>query len=725
MTPGTTPGTTSEPRASQTPPDDAPPGALARTGVTLARLARRVPFTATYVVITLALAIGFGTLWTPVEEKSFFPTVGYGLPALQDGNWLSLLWGCFFALNPIYYIFVVGFFALLTGFAEWKLGTLRTALLCFGYQIAAVLLTALVFYVFRDSQWEWAATRATETDVGFSAGMLAVLGVASATVRPPWRLRLRIVIWTYVVFSIIFVGQMADAEHFVAVALSLPFSSRLAGPRALKARALPTRHEIRLIAMVALIVLAVANVLANFLPEHLTPFGMTDDDDWSWYYLLPYLVIALLIANGLRRGYRWAWWIAVVVASIPLLAVAAVFALLLFLEIVGALDDPDAQVDGIPELIAAAVIFGGYLAMLIAARSAFKVPRKSRRRQASGTSHPEMARKLLRQWGGSPLSWMTTWPENRHFITADGQSYLAFRKHAGVAVVLGDPIGPPGSTAPAIGEFLTMCEQASLIPYFFSCSRLTSDVTDGLGWQHVQVAEDNLIDLPPLEFKGKKWQDIRTALNKGAKEGITFRMVTLSDEPWAMVRQVEHLSQQWLGDKELPEMGFTLGGVTEALDPEVKVGLAVDADGKLHGVTSWMPVYAEGGGIAGWTLDLMRRADGGFRNAMEFLIASSCLHFKAQGAQFVSLSGAPLARSDGEDEHGSAIEKFLGTLGETLEPVYGFRSLHAFKAKFQPRLSPMLMTFRDEGDLPRIGIAITRAYLPTASLRDMLAVVKH
>ena len=163
-------------------------------------------------------------------------------------------------------------------------------------------------------------------------------------------------------------------------------------------------------------------------------------------------------------------------------------------------------------------------------------------------------------------------------------------------------------------------------------------------------------------------------------------MVTLADESWALVRQVEHLSQEWLGDKELPEMGFTLGGVTEALDREVKVGLAIGADGAVHGVTSWMPVYGGDGEIVGWTLDLMRRADGGFRATMEFLIASSCLYFKEQGALYVSLSGAPLARSEAEPEGETVVEKFLDTLGASLEPVYGFRSLHAFKSKFQPRL---------------------------------------
>ena len=60
------------------------------------------------------------------------------------------------------------------------------------------------------------------------------------------------------------------------------------------------------------------------------------------------------------------------------------------------------------------------------------------------------------------------------------------------------------------------------------------------------------------------------------------------------------ICEQWVGDKGLPEMGFTLGGVEEALDPEVVVGLAVDADRTVHGVTSWMPVYGpDGRGRAG------------------------------------------------------------------------------------------------------------------------------
>ncbi|HYN73833.1 MAG TPA: DUF2156 domain-containing protein, partial [Nakamurella sp.] len=501
------------------------------------RLLKRLPFTTFYVVVTLVLAVALGTLWESIEDKSWYADVAYGLPAFQDGRWLTLIWGGFFALDPVYYIFVAGAFAFLTGFSEWVLGTKRTVILCVVYQFAAVLITALVFLIFRNSSWEWAVQRATETDVGFSAGMLAVLSVASATVRPPWRLRLRLAIWAYVLFSIVYVGQMADAEHLVAVALSMPFSSKLAGPHARRARALPTRHELRLLAMVGVLLIAAVQLLANFVPGRLTPFGPPDDDPEAWYVLIIDMAISLFIANGLRKGYRWAWWIAVVLSGFVVAFAALISVLVIVVVIISEVDaDADTDLNGIPQLLAAATLYLAFLIVLILGRSAFRVPRRGKRRLATSTSNPDTAKELLRKWGGSTISWMTTWPENRHMITADGQSYLAFRKHAGVAVALGDPVGPPGSATSTINDFIALCDKAALVPYIFSCTRETATVTDALGWQSVQVAEDNLIDLPTLEFKGKKWQDIRTALNKAPKEGVSFRMVTLADESWALVR---------------------------------------------------------------------------------------------------------------------------------------------------------------------------------------------
>ena len=117
----------------------------------------------------------------------------------------------------------------------------------------------------------------------------------------------------------------------------------------------------------------------------------------------------------------------------------------------------------------------------------------------------------------------------------------------------------------------------------------------------------------------------------------------------------------------------------------------------------------------------MRRLPDGFRPATEFLIASACLAFQEQRRPAGLPVGRPLAHAGGEDASLGALEQLLDTLGESMEPLYGFRSLESFKQKFKPRQVPLFMVFRDEAALPRIGIALTKAYLPDASMAQLAA----
>ena len=430
-----------------------------------------------------------------------------------------------------------------------------------------------------------------------------------------------------------------------------------------------------------------------------SPLGPTFDPDASLLSAFVTVAVAALVVNGLRKGRRAAWWVALALGALNVGA-----------RLVDVLSGSGATAFA----VAATLIWIAELTVLVAFRDVF-----SARRGASVAADHDGARTLLEQYGGGTLSWMAVWRSNAHFRSSDGHGIVAFQRHAGVAIGLGDPIAAPARRSDAIRDFAAMCERTGLVPCLFSVGPATVATTADMGWHHVRIAEDTLIDLPGLEFRGKRWQDVRSALNRAATEGITYREVVLAEEPWAVRAQVRAISEGWVGEKGLPEMGFTLGGVEEALDPAVTVGLAVDADGSVHGVTSWLPVHGPDGEVHGWTLDLMRRRDGGFRPVIEFLIASACRAFQERGSLFVSLSGAPLARS-GTESGGQAVERLLDTLGAAMEPYYGFRSLHAFKNKFSPRYEPLFLAYRDEGDLPRIGIALTRAYLPGVELRDMV-----
>ncbi|UUT35595.1 DUF2156 domain-containing protein [Microbacterium elymi] len=155
--------------------------------------------------------------------------------------------------------------------------------------------------------------------------------------------------------------------------------------------------------------------------------------------------------------------------------------------------------------------------------------------------------------------------------------------------------------------------------------------------------------------------------------------------------------------------------------------LAVDASGDLQAITSWLPNWRDGM-LVGWTLDFMRRGDEAMAEIMVYLIATAALRMRDEGVESMSLSGAPFARrassTGNSPPAASLVSRLLAWLADVLEPVYGFRSLFAFKMKFHPELDSIHMAYADVASLPTAGRAITRAYLPAASPRQTLALMR-
>jgi lysylphosphatidylglycerol synthetase-like protein (DUF2156 family) len=331
----------------------------------------------------------------------------------------------------------------------------------------------------------------------------------------------------------------------------------------------------------------------------------------------------------------------------------------------------------------------------------------------------DRARAILMR-GGSTISYSSTWRGNKYWISKDGRAAIAYRAIAGVAVTVGEPYGEPDALDSAITEFSRFCEHRSLQPCLYSVTARTNAVTERLGWKSVRIAEDTMLSLTCLQFAGKKWQNVRNAVNKAAREGIAAEWWSYPEAPPELVRQIRQISGRWVADKGLPEMGFTLGGLRELNDPNIRCLIAVGADRKVHAITSWMPVYEDGRPV-GWTLDVMRRSTdpGTSHGVMEFLIATAARTFQEEGARFVSLSGAPLARLDRGDEV-RAMQRLLDMFADAMEPMYGFQALLQFKDKFHPDYQPLYLTYPDPAAIGSIATAIGRAYLPDLTSRQAL-----
>jgi len=349
-----------------------------------------------------------------------------------------------------------------------------------------------------------------------------------------------------------------------------------------------------------------------------------------------------------------------------------------------------------------------------------------------------LVRPALQRGAVGSLSHMATWPGNSYWIAADGATVVAYRVVGSVAITTAAPLGPPADDDQALrdvlGQFARFADDNGWTPVFYSVPATLSPIFRDMGWETLVVAEETVVRPRTWQTTGKKWQDVRTSINRADRAGIRAEWTTWAELPLAWASQIDQMSEEWVAEKELPEMGFTLGGVEELRDPQVRLMLAVDAEDRVQAATSWLPTWRDGV-VIGWTLDFMRRRPDGINGVMEFLIARSAMRMKEDDIEFMSLSAAPLAQTraaspasasaePGEERRESAVERILEFLADSLEPVYGFRSLLEFKRKFQPELVPLIMAYPDATALPTIGLALTRAYLPSTSVRDLTRVLR-
>ena len=665
---------------------------------------RRIPVTLTIVTIVLVVGVIGQGLWSATENQSWYDSVAYGLPALEAGRFWTPITGTFFVASPAVYIpTLLSFIGV--GLLEYGRGS-RVTLAYFGIgQLFAIFATALFLFFASMTPWPWAIDLAGQLDVGASGGTMACIAACVGMLPQPWRQRAWVVVFGYAAISLLFLGSLADIEHTFAIVLVL------AVDRSFRIQRTSIREQ-RLIAFGAIIGLGAVQILTLLVPTN-GPFGATAPLDGPWIDVLIDTVIIIIVARGLRLGRRWAWVLTVIWGTLGVLIGILYLVVALF-----ARDQIEDQIGDVDVAIASSGLWLAFVIYLVVTRHAFG----ARRRRPLGTGKDAVvptldeARALITANGGGNLSWMATWEGMQFFRTSGG--LVPYQVHAGVAIVLADPLGPPASVAASVDEFVRAAEHDSLVPCFFSASQITKDAIPD-GWRDLIIADDTIVDLPGLAFTGKSWSHVRQAMNRGPREGMTFRMTTLAAEPWGIRQQLRAISEGWVGEKGLPEMRFTLGRLQEAEDPEVRLALAISPEGNVDGFLSWLPVFGPEGEHRGWTLDLMRRRDDGFQAVMEYLIGSSAQAFSEEGAQILSLSGAPLAHEVTPDE--GLIAQLLGQLAGTLEPVYGFSSLHKFKQKFNPRYEPIYLLYRDEGDLPAIAAGLTRAFLPDATLRQFAA----
>ena len=415
--------------------------------------------------------------------------------------------------------------------------------------------------------------------------------------------------------------------------------------------------------------------------------------------VLALLGVVLLVAGRLLvRGSRAAWDAATATCASVLLA--------------GAVSGAFGPVSGLA--------LASLLALLVT-RPAFSsqlAPGRRRGRQPAQQTCSASARALAERWGRSSTAPLLALPDNDRLPLCDGQALAGLSVRNGVALSLGVPVAPDGLQRRALAEFVRTCETAGWTPALLGLDDAQRRVVTEEGFTALKIGEEAFLDVASFSTDGKRRANVRHSVTRARKDGVVVLRYDDATRSPRRDAQLAAISAAWLADKGGPELGFTLGrfDLDRLDDQEVYAALTGEGtdDERVVGFVTWLP-YDDGDAAV---LDLMRRAEPCPPGVMECLVVDALADFAARGRRTASLGGVPLATTG--DRTGTA-QRAMGWAYERGGSVYAAKGLFRFKDKFDPDWQPMHLAYPRTADLPRIGVAVLRAFLPRGTVRALLS----
>jgi phosphatidylglycerol lysyltransferase len=318
----------------------------------------------------------------------------------------------------------------------------------------------------------------------------------------------------------------------------------------------------------------------------------------------------------------------------------------------------------------------------------------------------ERVHRALPAWGRNYISHLAVHgASSYHWI--DGKACIAFTLRGRTALALGDPLGPPDVTREAAAEFVAYCDTQDWIPAFYQVDE-PAPYRD-LGLTLIPIGAEALLHSSGFSLAGKKRADLRYAIHRCEKQGISFQFARGPEALALHHEQLQAVSGRWLQSRHSPELRYSLGTLATLADPGIVVGLAFAADGRLEAFVSWLPVPAK----SAWTLDLMRRGPESAYGVMEALIVRSIDEARGRGVARLSLGVAPRVIASPEVSRG--VDRAMRAMYWGLDRFQRSRTLRRFKEKFGPQWEDRYLVVPNAATLPEVMVALARAHVPTAS----------
>lgn len=317
----------------------------------------------------------------------------------------------------------------------------------------------------------------------------------------------------------------------------------------------------------------------------------------------------------------------------------------------------------------------------------------------------ERAMKLVEKYGRSSLDYFKTYQDKKYWFSDHEKGFVAFKTSRIYALVLENPVcRDDAALAMNIVEFDDYCQQHGLRSAYYRIPESDRLVYEKLGKKLLPVGEVALINLENWTTSGGSKAGLRNEVNKLTKLGYTFN-VTPPPQKDSFLQQLKAVSDDWLKELNRSELVFSQGLFDEKELKNQTILTIENPEEKVVGFVNLVPDYVPHEA----NFDLMRKTEDAPGGTMDFLFVRMFEYLKSAGFKACNMGMVPMS---GIDDPGNLQERVLKLAYEHIRHYGHYKSLYAYKEKFDPEWQMMYLVYDTPLDLVYLPGALESVFEP-------------
>lgn len=311
------------------------------------------------------------------------------------------------------------------------------------------------------------------------------------------------------------------------------------------------------------------------------------------------------------------------------------------------------------------------------------------------------ASSIVKEYGQSSYDYFKDKHDKSYFFSKSHRTFISYRTVAGVALCLGDPVGPEEEIKAATADFLNFCSDNAWLVTFMMPDRVPMYRQNGLSL--LKIGEEATVNLEHFQTKTMNQKYFRYIRRKLEGESHTFVRYKPPHSK-QLIDEVEDVSRHWLTLPHHREFGFLQGVFSRNYIAETNLAGVRDSTGQLIAWINEVPSCRPGEA----TFDMMRHEPGIHWGIMDYLFTNLMVALRQEGFITLNMGVAPLA-GVGENPKATLLEKAIHQIYEHIGRVVSMKGLRQYKLKFEPAWEDRFVAYQGGAvNLVRIGLAISR-----------------